>query len=64
MLLLNCNTQEPPDTVDFHAARVLVRAFNEATSAIACWDEYRASMGSRIVRDCGEKMYSFDMPES
>uniref|UniRef100_A0A7R9V6U3 Hydroxyproline O-arabinosyltransferase-like domain-containing protein n=1 Tax=Chlamydomonas euryale TaxID=1486919 RepID=A0A7R9V6U3_9CHLO len=50
---------EPPDTVDFHLARVMVRAFNEATAAIPCWDEYHDSRGAVVTRGCGEKMYEF-----
>eukprot|EP00798_Chlamydomonas_sp_ICE-L_P005857 gene5857-6149_t len=33
----------------------MTRAFNEATEAYPCWDDYKNSGGRKLVKDCGEK---------
>eukprot|EP00798_Chlamydomonas_sp_ICE-L_P012386 gene12386-15579_t len=47
------NFPEPPPAVINNMVRAMIRAFNEATDAIPCWDDYYASEGE-IKQDCTE----------
>jgi hypothetical protein len=51
------NISDPPSKMDNDLVRTLINAFNEATSAIPCWNQYQQS-GS-VVYDCGEKPGGF-----
>ena len=49
------NMAQPADTVHFPIGRALVKAFNEATDSIPCWDKYHESRTEVVTSDCGDK---------
>mmetsp|Transcript_14428 Transcript_14428/g.39084 ORF Transcript_14428/g.39084 Transcript_14428/m.39084 type:complete len:552 (+) Transcript_14428:90-1745(+) len=57
------NMDSPPAGMSNDLVRSLIDAFNEATDAIPCWNQYRDSMGAVVTSDCGESPKHFLLEE-